>query len=289
MNILNFGSLNLDHVYQVDHFVRPGETLSSGAYRLFCGGKGHNQSIALARAGAAVFHAGRVGAEGAPLLESLRGSGVDTRWIATIKNPTGHAIIQVNREGENAIVLYGGANRCLDEQGISKTLAAFAPGDLVLLQNEVNLVGHILQAARSRGLKLALNPAPMDPGVPGYPLEAVDVLFVNEIEGQELSGETSAEGILDALRGRFKDTEIILTLGAEGAMANGPRGRLRVPAQKVRAVDTTAAGDTLIGYYLAGWAQGLDAEENLRRAVRAATLCVTRAGAADSIPYLKEL
>ena len=122
MKIINFGSINIDHVYGVEHFVRPGETLESESYALFSGGKGANQSIALARAGAEVIHAGKVGADGAWLKTKLQESGVDVSLVEMVDLPTGHAVIQVNSEGENAIIIHGGANRSVSKANIKKVL-----------------------------------------------------------------------------------------------------------------------------------------------------------------------
>ncbi len=290
MRILNYGSLNLDHVYRVDHFVAPGETLASLAYARHCGGKGGNQSLALARAGAAVWQAGKIGPDGLVLRETLAAAGVDVSLLHTDGSATGHAIIQVNRDGENAILLHGGANREIGEDEAAEALARFGPGDLLLLQNEISAIPAILRQAKARGMAVAFNPAPLGPEVAGYPLDCVDLFILNEIEGGQLSGESTPEAIIAALRGRFPAADILLTLGAQGARFAGADGSMvDMAAERVQAVDTTAAGDTFIGYFLARRAVGDPPATALRIAGHAAAICVTRPGAAESIPVLAEV
>lgn len=288
MKILNYGSLNLDQVYRVEHFVAPGETLASLAYRRHCGGKGGNQSIALARAGAQVWHAGKIGPDGLALRDNLLAAGVEVSLLRTDGSATGHAIIQVNRTGENAILLHGGANQEITPAEAAITLADFAPGDLLLLQNEISAIPAIMRLAHARGMTIAFNPAPLGPEVESYPLECVNLFILNEIEGQQLSGKTAPDEIIAALRHRFPPAEILLTLGADGARFASAQGSLAVTAERVQAVDTTGAGDTFIGFFLAHRATGASPAAALRLACRAAAICVTRPGAADAIPTLAD-
>ncbi|WP_345975695.1 ribokinase [Sulfurimonas sp. HSL3-7] len=289
MKIINFGSINIDHVYGVDHFVRPGETLESGSYRIFSGGKGANQSFALARAGAAVMHAGKVGPEGAWLKEKLQENGVDVSLVKVVDAPTGHAIIQVNKEGENAIIIYGGANRTVSDADIEKVLEQAEAGDYLLLQNEINALERVLQKAKGKGVTVVFNPAPMTKSVKSYPLELVDIFIVNEIEGEALSAENDPEAILDAMLKRYPKSRTVLTRGKAGVIYADEKQRIEVAALKVKAVDTTGAGDTFIGYFLAELSRGSAIEKCLQRGVKASAICVTRKGAADSIPRLEEL
>ena len=287
MKIINFGSINIDHVYGVEHFVRPGETLESESYALFSGGKGANQSIALARAGAEVVHAGNIGTDGAWLTEKLRESGVDVSLVETVDEPTGHAVIQVNCEGENAIILHGGANRTVSEANIEKVLARADKDDYLLLQNEVNAVDKILEKAK--GLTVVFNPAPMSDEVKNYSLECVDIFILNEVEGEALTGQNEPESILAAMRELYPKSCTVLTLGKEGVVYADSEKRIKVPALQVEAVDTTGAGDTFIGYFLAELSRGSAIEKCLEMGVKASALCVTRPGAADSIPGLEEV
>ena len=289
MRILNFGSLNIDHVYRVDHIVHPGETIGSASYSRFCGGKGRNQSIALARAGAEVWHAGKIGEEGRFLRERLAEDGVNVDFVEEVSVPTGHTVIQVDAEGENAIVIHGGANRAITQADAERVLRAFSPGDFLLVQNETSALKDLLELAAAGKLKVAFNPAPFSPEVPNYPLAGVDLFILNETEGRCLTGEAGAEAGAAALLGRFPDAAVILTLGARGALYADRSGLFRLPGHRVAAVDTTAAGDTFIGYFLALYAKGADVRHCMAVACRAAALCVTRPGAADAIPALDEI
>ena len=289
MKILNFGSLNIDHVYAVDHFVRPGESLACLDYRQFAGGKGSNQSMALALAGARVFHAGKLGRDGAWLKDTLAARGVDTSFVDIIDRPSGHAVIQVDREGENAIVLHGGANRCITAADAERALPGFEPGDVLLLQNEISATAAIMRRAARQGLRIVFNPAPMHDEVRTYPLELVSVFIVNEIEAQGLTGEADAGAVLEAMRRCYPAAAVVLTLGSRGAAYADADQTLTVPAETVTAVDTTAAGDTFIGYFLAELMQGHGPQAALQCACKAAAICVTRPGAADSIPSREEL
>jgi ribokinase len=289
MAILNLGSLNIDRVFEVDHIVAPGETIGSRSLCVFAGGKGANQSVALARAGVEVAHAGKIGPDGQWLLEKLARENVDTRWVRVGSGPSGQAMIQVAGDGQNAIVVIGGANYEITPQEVDESLASFCADDWLLVQNETSAVEHAIRAAKQRGMRVALNPAPFDSRVEQYPLEQLDLLCVNQSEGAAMTGQTAPQAIRTALAARLRGCEIVLTLGPAGVIGHGPDGPMRSDACRVIAVDTTAAGDTFLGYYLAGRTGGLGSHESLERACRAAALCVTRPGAMDSIPRLDEV
>jgi len=289
MKIINFGSINIDHVYSVDHFVCPGETLKSESYTIFSGGKGANQSISLARAKAEVLHAGKIGQDGVWLKEKLQESGVDTSLIKTVDIPTGHAIIQVNKEGENAIIIHGGANQTFSDADIQKVLKSAETEDFVLLQNEINVVEKILQKSKDRGLTIIFNPAPMTETIKNYPLELVDIFILNEVEGEALTNQNDPDAILSAMQKLYPKSRIILTLGKTGVIYAHNEQRIKVPALKVKVIDTTGAGDTFIGYFLAELIRGSEIEKCLEIGIKASALCVTRKGAADSIPKLNEI
>lgn len=287
--VINLGSINIDHVYQVPHFVRPGETLASTGYHRGAGGKGFNQSIAIARAGQFVVHLGALGPDGTWLREKIASEKVDTRHLIACPAPTGHAIIQINPDGQNSIVLHAGANHAIPPAAIASAFADAAPGDWLLTQNETNYVPEALRAARARGLKVCLNPAPFAPAVASFPFECVDLLVLNETEGSDLAGQTTPAAILDTLLSRWPHLAIVLTLGADGAIHATRETRVQVSAQRVQVVDTTAAGDTFIGYLLAAQLSGQTPRAALERATRASAITVTRPGAADSIPFASEL
>lgn len=292
MRILNFGSLNIDLVYRVPHIVRPGETIASRSFTTFAGGKGANQSVALGRAGADVSHAGRIGADGKWLLDKLRDAGVDTSRVQVGSEPTGSAVIQVDDEGQNAIFLNAGANHKITTEQVTQTLADFGAGDLLLLQNEINDGARVLEQGKARGMTVCLNPAPFGPELLDWPLEQVDMLVVNESEAAGLAGlsETGDPvALLTALRAKFARTELVLTLGGRGVAWCGAGAVQQWPAESVKALDTTAAGDTFIGFFLAGIAGGMDRPTAIGRGQRAAALSVTRPGAMDSIPMALEV
>lgn len=287
--ILNIGSLNIDHVYRVPHFVRPGQTLVSASYSRGPGGKGLNQSIAAARAGAAVAHAGCIGDDGRFLLDLLTQAGADTARVAITQTPTGHAIIQTDAHGENCIVLYPGANHEVRAEHAQAFFDQFGDGDLLLLQNEITDVGRLIELGKARGMTVLFNPAPMTQAVGAYPLDMVDIAVLNESEAAELSGVDNHPAGLESLRRRLPGAEIIVTLGARGCAYRGEQEAFDLPAVKVEPVDTTAAGDTFVGYLAAGIAAGISRREALQRATRAAALAVQRPGAANAIPHANEL
>lgn len=289
MKILNIGSLNIDHVYTVDHLVKPGETLSAESYTIRCGGKGLNQSVALAMAGAEVYHAGLVGPDGELLRTRLEDSGVDCSLLGRTKTPNGHAVIQVDRAGENAIVLFPGSNRALTPAYGEKALSRFGRGDILLLQNETNLVPELMEAAAARGMEIAFNAAPMTPEVKDYPLDLVRWLIVNETEAAALTGKQDPEAAAQTLCGAHPDLELVLTLGADGVLYRKGDFSLYIPARRVEPLDTTGAGDTFTGYLLAALADKADPGYSLTLATAAAAIAVTRPGAADAIPSLEEV
>jgi len=303
--VLNFGSVNIDHVYSLDHFVRPGETLAARSYRRFSGGKGFNQSTALARAGAAVSHAGAIGADGAWLRDALAADGADVSLLRTVEAPTGHAVIQVDASGQNCILIDGGANRALAPEDAERAVEGFGEGDVLLVQNETSVIPETMRAAKAKGMRIAFNPAPMDAEVAGYPLGLVDLFIVNETEADALAriaGEaasasaTPLEGVpesaalaLAALRAAWPQADVLLTLGAHGAVADVGGERVFVPAAEADVVDTTAAGDTFIGYFLASRLAGASLREAMETATAASAFCISHAGAAPSIPRRADL
>jgi len=289
LQILNFGSLNVDHVYSVKRFVAPGETLDADAYTVFAGGKGFNQSIALARAGARVAHAGCVGADGLWLRDELTREGVDVEHVRAVDAPTGHAVIQVDPAGENCILIHGGANQSLTTDHIDAALASLSGEAAVLVQNETNLLHEIIDRSAARGLHVILNPSPLNDAIERAPLERVDTFVLNRAEGERLSGESSPDGILSVLRARHPRAVIVLTLGEGGVRHVDGTGEHSAEAESVQAIDTTGAGDTFTGYFVAARVHGESVPRALRIACRAAALCVQRPGAAASIPVRGEL
>lgn len=289
MKILNFGSINIDNVYHVDDFVKPGETKKSLSFQVFPGGKGLNQSVALARAGAAVYHAGKIGTDGQWLADLMKTSGVDTTLVEKAKCDTGKAIIQVSDTGQNAIILYEGANQEMDRKYIERVLDQFCAGDILVLQNEINLVPEMIELARQRGLKIALNPSPANEVIHQCDLSKIQWLLLNEVEGEWMTGKKEPEEICRELLKAYPDMEVVLTLGSQGVLYQSAEKKCFQKAFKVDAVDTTGAGDTFTGYFLRCVSEGETPEKALRLASKAASIAVSRAGAAVSIPYWSEV
>lgn len=291
MRVLCLGSLNLDHVYKVHHIVRPGETISCESLHDFCGGKGLNQSIALARAGAEVYHAGKVGTDGEVLLQRLREAGVNVDYTKVEQGvPTGHAIIQVDANGQNSIVIAGGANVAITEADIDEILRRFGEGDLLLLQNETNNIAYAIQKAHEKGMQVALNPSPIDSELASMPaLQYVDCFIMNEIEGNALTGEKEGNAICKAMHEKYPGCKVMLTLGEMGCIYHDGKATYSHGIYAVQAVDTTAAGDTFTGYFLACMGEGLPIKKVLELSSKASALAVSRAGASDSIPWRKEV
>lgn len=286
LKILNFGSLNIDHVYRVKQFVTPGETVKSDNYVRKVGGKGLNQSVAMARAGAEVYHAGAVGADGGFLKDFMSRDGVDTTFVFDSEIPTGHAIIQVDDNGENCILLYGGANQSITEKDADNVLSSFSEGDFVVLQNETNIVPYVIDRAHEKGMKIFFNSSPITENMLSFPLEKVDCFILNEIEGEALTGESDIENIIVSLKRKFPKAEFVLTLGSKGSVFFSVNDYFFCVAEKVKAVDTTAAGDTFTGYFIAELASGKGVEGAMKKATSAAAKAVTVLGAAESIPYM---
>lgn len=292
MKILTLGSLNFDLVYSVAHINLEGETISARELEQKHGGKGLNQSVALARAGAEVYMAGCIGEDGEPLTDTLRAAGVDTSFVRTVDVKSGHAVIQLADSGANAIVIYGGANQRVTPGMIDETLTHFEPGDYILLQNEISSVDYAIRAAKKRGLTVAFNPSPISGELAGYSLELVDIFILNELEGQELSGAASdadAKEVLSALAKRFPHAAIVLTLGGDGVLYRDSACEAACPAHRVAVVDTTGAGDTFCGFFLASVMKGKSPSEALRTATAASALAIGKKGAAVSIPTLQEV
>lgn len=289
MRVLVFGSLNIDYVYQVDHIVSSGETESSAGMSGNCGGKGLNQSVALARAGVSVCHAGMVGTEGDILIDACVKNGINVDFIRKSEGRSGHTIIQVDKNGNNSIILFGGANRCMDEAFIAEVISNFESGDMILLQNEINLLDVIVDTAYAKGMQIVLNPSPYDTALDACDLAKVSYFILNEIEGMQMTGEKEPEKIIRAIHQEYPSAKIVLTLGSEGSMYFDAGKTYRQGIYRVQPVDTTAAGDTFTGFFFASVIKGLTPSESLALAAKASAIAVTRHGALDSIPTLEEV
>lgn len=284
MTLYNLGSINADHVYDVPHLPAPGETLSALNLSIGLGGKGTNQSVAAARAGANVVHIGAVGSDGAWARDRLAGYGVNIRFVETVSGPTGHAIINVDQSGENAIVLLQGANFAFPVELITRALERADAGDSLLLQNETGLQAEAAQFAQEKGLNVIYSAAPFSVSAIKEVLPYITLLAVNEIEAAQLA---EALGVTpDGL----DVPEVLITRGKDGATWRSKSGEVHhCDSYAVTPVDTTAAGDTFAGYFAAAREQGMDVTDAMRLASAAGALKVTRSGAADAIPTRKEV
>ena len=295
MKVLCFGSLNIDYTYKVPHFVKKGETLASERLQVFGGGKGLNQSVALAKAGTEVYHAGSVGQDGMFLLDMLKDAGANTDFVKILDTVrTGNAIIQNDKSGDNCIILYGGANQAITREQVDEVMSHFESGDYLVLQNEINELGYIVEKAHEKGMIIVLNPSPMNEKILALPLDVINYFILNEVEaaqilGKEDKGEESWEQIADDLLKKFPQATIVLTMGSEGSVFKNQKETVCQSIYKVQAVDTTAAGDTFSGYFIGGILGGLSAKEAMDQASKASAIAVTRKGAAPSIPVLAEV
>ncbi len=283
MAIYNLGSVNIDHVYRVPHLPEPGETLASTSFSSGLGGKGANQSIALAKAGGQVFHIGAIGEDGRWLADQMADAGVDTQYLSVIDVPTGHAIINVDDEAENVIVLFTGANRALTEDMVNEALSDAGTGDWLLLQNETNLGVYAAKAAKAKGLRVAYAAAPFDAEAAIEMLPVTDLLAVNHIEAAQLS---KALGVAAT---DLPVSQVLITHGADGASLRSGGEEIFVDAFKVDPVDTTGAGDTFLGFFLAALDLGQSAKDALGFASAASAIQVTKVGAAAAIPSAEEV
>ena len=289
MKVLNIGSMNLDLVYSVDHIVQPGETEASVSMNTFLGGKGMNQSVALAKAGVEVYQGGMIGEDGQPFLDACAEYGVCADYIRKVEGKSGHAVIQIDKSAQNCILLYGGANQMLTESYVDEVLEYFGAGDILLLQNEVNLLPYIVDKAYEKGMQIALNPSPFNEKLSKVDMTKISIFLLNEVEGNQVTGLTAPEEIIAKMQDLYPHAKIVLTLGKDGAVYAEGEQRFFQPIFPVKAVDTTAAGDTFTGYFLAGLAEGMAIPETLKMSAKASSIAVSRAGAVPSIPYRAEV
>lgn len=289
MKILNFGSCNIDYVYKVENFVRAGETISAFSSSEYPGGKGLNQAVAAARAGGSVFFAGNIGEDGLFLKELLENSGANTKYLKINKTRTGNAIIQIDKSGENCIIVSAGANALLDEAYIKSVTADFSRGDICMLQNETPCTDCIIKQAKACGMTVIWNPSPMNEKITDNAIGMCDYIIVNKTEGRVLTGKEEAEDILKALLKKYPHTKTVLTLGKNGSIYSDGAVMVKQPSFKAEPVDTTGAGDTFTGYFAAMISKRKTAAEALKIASAAAAIATEKQGAASSVPVLAEV
>lgn len=289
MKILNFGSCNIDHVYSIDHIVGVGETETTHNIEIFPGGKGLNQAIAAAKAGAESYFAGCVGCDGDMLAEFMANNGVNISYVNRISEKNGHAIIQVSKAGENSIFIYPGSNEMITEEYIDSVLENFGENDIIILQNEINNTDIIVEKAYEKNMCVVLNPSPYNGRIERIAFEKLSYLILNEVEVRAVSGCEAIEEATACLKRKYPKLKVMLTLGERGCVYVDSSVEIGQYAFKVDAVDTTAAGDTFTGYFAAGLADGENMVKILKTASAASAIAVSRKGAAPSIPNKSEV
>jgi ribokinase len=288
------GSINLDLIATVERLPAPGETVPGDGFTTAPGGKGANQALAAARAGARVRMVGAVGSDpfAGQATELLVSGGVDLSGVQVAPYPTGVALILVGGDGENVIAIVPGANQVVGAAAVEA--ASLQPGEHVLLQHEIPLatVEAALDAARYAGAVTILNTAPFRREAAGL-LNKASYVVANETEFDLYARELGLPGVDRAARmrsfARYTDRTIVVTLGSEGVIAATPEADLSVPALSITPVDTVGAGDTFCGYLAASLSDGLPLEQALRRAAAAGSLACLKPGAQPAIPYAAEV
>lgn len=289
MNIINIGSLNIEHVLQLPRFPSSQDRLYCRHYQRLPGGKGYYQSVAMARAGAKVWHIGFIGPDGHFLRDSLKHNNVDVRYVHKTQTPTGQEHISITPDCHMTKVRYMGANACFEPHFLDCLFKQLQEKQLVLVQNEVNDIPKVFEQIKSYNLNLTFHPAPYSEDIKDYPLHMVDTLIFNLNTGQKLSNEQEPEKILKSLLAKYPNTALVLTLGAKGAWYVDNHQKIKVPGDPVMAIDESQAGNTFVGYFLAQKSQDNPIESCIKFACRASALCVSREGKSATIPYLTEI
>lgn len=284
MKILNFGSCNIDYVYSVEHIVRGGETIAVKNMEVFPGGKGLNQSVAIARAGEKVYHAGILGRDTNILHNVISQNRIDNSYIKKLDENPGQAIIQVDDSGENSILVYEGTNGMIGKDFVDEVLNEFSKGDILLLQNEISNVSYIVKKAYEKGMKIFFNPSPFNEKIQDIDFNCISCVILNEIEAKEITGTEDYETAVSYMINHYPNIKVMLTLGKQGCIYTDSLKSVRCQAYKVKTVDTTAAGDTFTGYFISGFAKGEKVEDAIRIASAASAIVVSKKGAASSIP-----
>ncbi|MBQ9962386.1 MAG: ribokinase [Alistipes sp.] len=294
--IVVIGSSNTDMVVRSEHLPRPGESVLGGDFMMAGGGKGANQAIAVARMGHNVVFSAAVGRDmfGDAAVAGYQRFGVDTSYIVRKDTPSGIALIMVDGAGQNSISVALGANNCLTAEDVMPALESVSAGDIVLLQLEIPMstVDACVAVAAAKGAKVVLNPAPAAV-VSEQTLSKLYLITPNQTEAQTLTGievvdEASATAAAKTLTAKGVE-RVVITMGSQGSLLYEDGVSEIIPAHKVSAVDTTAAGDVYNGALCAAIAEGMPLGDALRFATKAAAISVTRAGAQPSVPSREEV
>ena len=289
MKIICFGSINMDLVYTVPHIAVGGETISCTSRKVYWGGKGLNQAVATAKSFDQVYLAGFINRTEEQVLNYMQENHIHTEYIRFSEQATGHAVIYVDASGQNSITIYGGSNQAFTAEYVKETLKDFEVGDIVLLQNEINGLRWVIEEAHRRGLSVALNPSPFEKSILDLPLDKVKYFLYNEIEAQQIAGHALCEDMIDILAKKYPNAVHVLTLGKHGVVCRCGGKIYRHGIYDVPVVDTTAAGDTFTGYFIAAISKGDSIEHALELASKASSIAVSRSGATASIPSEEEV
>ena len=289
MKVLVFGSLNIDTIYKLEHIVQPNETISASGCEISAGGKGLNQAMAFAKTGLPVYIASNLGRNGQVLADTLKSGNVDISLLNHVDEDSGQAIIQVDKAGNNAIIVSGNCNEHISEAYIDSVLPHFEKGDILVIQNENNNLHLIIEKAKAAGLIIVFNPSPYNHVIETLPMDKIDYLFINEVEGRQLSGSDNEKEIPRLILERYPAIKVILTLGERGAVYADENQYVYEPAIKTEVVDTVGAGDTFTGYFIYGIMSRKSVKECLNMASTASSIVIGRHGAGNSIPTLDEV
>lgn len=289
MKILNLGSCNIDMTYNVKSIVRSGETVSAYNLQRFPGGKGLNQAVAAARAGAKVFFAGCIGKDGLFLKDLMDESGVDTKYLQIQNENTGHAIIQVDDNSENSIIIYSGANALITKDYIYEVTSNFESGDYLLLQNEIPNLNFIVTTAYKKKMRIVLNPSPYNEVIKKIDFNMLSWLIINKVEAEDITGVSDAAMAIEKLKKSYPNLNIVVTLGEKGCIYTEKGEIKKQSGYKVNAVDTTGAGDTFTGYFVSGISTDKSICDSIKYATVASAMATLNYGAAVAIPYMNDV
>ncbi len=281
--IFNLASINLDKILELERLPTAGETIAGQHSKVSLGGKGTNISVAIQRAGQDVTHIGAIHHEDTVLRQLLIEAGIGNEFVEASQELSGEAIILLDQNAENSIIVIAGANRHISESHIVQSLKNAKADDWLVMQNETNGQIKAVEIAKQKGMKVAYVAAPFETDAVRKVMNDLDLLILNETEAHQLS-----RSVGDLTDGQIIP-KVLVTLGAAGAVLYGTDGKIEIDGHKVEPRDTTAAGDTFCGFYIAGIASGLTEQPAIKQANAAAALAVQTLGASDSIPFLKDM
>ncbi len=283
MKVLVVGSINKDIVFQVDSIVSDGETISAFHQNEYIGGKGFNQFLALSKSFPDVYLYANLNEYDTEIINYFKVNNLNLDYVQLVNQKTGTAFIQVDNNGENAIVISKNANGLIDVQKLDNILSNHS-FDYIVLQNEVNDIDEIVNIISDKGIKIILNPSPVTKNISIDLIKKVDLLFVNEHELKSITNHSDIEMAIDFISNELPTKEVIVTMGNQGSLYLKNHKRIHQDAFLVKVVDTTCAGDTFLGYFIGCYLQDYSIEKCMYVATKAASICITSDGASNSIP-----